>query len=125
MKTGEQLDATFSALSDPTRRAILARLAAGEATVMELAEPFAMTQPAISRHLKVLERAGLISQRQDAQRRPRRVKVRPIVEATHWLERYRRTLDENFQRLDLLLKEMQTPEKKHGRTKRRQKLTVE
>jgi DNA-binding transcriptional ArsR family regulator len=121
----EQLDATFSALSDPTRRAILARLAAGEATVMELAEPFAMTQPAISRHLKVLERAGLISQRRDAQRRPRRVEMRPIVEATNWLERYRQTLEENFQRLDLLLKEVQNQEKKHGRTKRRQKLTVE
>jgi DNA-binding transcriptional ArsR family regulator len=125
MNTSEQLDATFSALSDPTRRAILARLTSGEATVMELAEPFAMTQPAISRHLKVLERAGLISQRQDAQRRPRRVEVRPIVEATNWLERYRQTLEENFQRLDLLLKEMQSQEKKHARTKRRQKLTVE
>jgi len=117
MKTSEQLDATFSALSDPTRRAILARLASGEATVLELAEPFAMTQPAISRHLKVLERAGLVSQRQDAQRRPRRVEPRPIVEATNWLERYRQTLEANFQRLDLLLKEMQTQEKKHGRTK--------
>jgi DNA-binding transcriptional ArsR family regulator len=117
MKLSEQLDATFSALSDPTRRAILARLAAGEATVLELAEPFAMTQPAISRHLKVLERAGLISQRQDAQRRPRRVELRPIVEATHWLERYRQTLEANFQRLDVLLKDMQAQEKKHGRTK--------
>jgi len=125
MKTSEQLNETFSALSDPTRRAILARLASGEATVMELAEPFAMTQPAISRHLKVLEQAGLISQRQDAQRRPRRVEVRPILEASHWLERYRQILEGNFQRLDLLLKEMQTKEKKHDRTKRRQKLTVE
>jgi DNA-binding transcriptional ArsR family regulator len=126
MNSSEQLGATFSALSDPTRRAILARLATGEATVMELAEPFAMTQPAISRHLKVLERAGLISQRQDAQRRPRRVEVRPIIEATHWLERYRQTLEENFQRLDLLLKDMQSQEKKKDvRTKRRQKLTVE
>jgi len=115
MKTSEQLDATFSALADPTRRAILARLASGEATVAELAEPFAMTQPAISRHLKVLERAGLVSQRQDAQRRPRRVEVRPIVEATSWLERYRRTLEANFQRLDLLLTEMQSQEKKRGR----------
>ena len=115
MKISEQLDATFSALADPTRRAILARLASGEATVSELAEPFAMTQPAISRHLKVLERAGLISQRQDAQRRPRRVEVRPIVEATSWLERYRRTLEANFQRLDLLLTEMQSQEKKRGR----------
>jgi DNA-binding transcriptional ArsR family regulator len=113
--TSEQLDATFSALADPTRRAILARLASGEATVLELAEPFAMTQPAISRHLKVLERAGLVSQRQDAQRRPRRVEVRPIAEATSWLERYRRTLEANFQRLDLLLTEMQSQEKKRGR----------
>jgi len=112
MKVSEQLDATFAALSDPTRRAILARLASGEATVLELAEPFAMTQPAISRHLKVLERAGLISQRQDAQRRPRRVEVRPIVEATRWLERYRQTLEANFRRLDVLLAEMQTQEKK-------------
>ena len=119
MENVEQLDATFSALADPTRRAILARLATGEATVMELAEPFAMTQPAISRHLKVLEQAGLISQRQDAQRRPRRVEMRPIAEATVWLERYRQILEKNFQRLDLLLKEMQTQEKKHGRTKRR------
>ena len=125
MKTSAQLDATFAALSDPTRRAILARLAAGEATVLELAEPFAMTQPAISQHLKVLERAGLISQRQDAQRRPRRVEVRPIVEATKWLERFRQTLEENFQRLDLLLQEMQTQERKHARTKRRQRPTVE
>jgi DNA-binding transcriptional ArsR family regulator len=112
----QRLDATFSALSDPTRRAILARLAEGEATVWELAEPFEMTQPAISRHLKVLERAGLISQRQDAQRRPRRVEMRPIVEATNWLENYRQTLEKNFRRLELLLKEIQIQEKKHGRT---------
>jgi DNA-binding transcriptional ArsR family regulator len=123
MNAATQLDATFSALSDPTRRAILARLAAGEATVMELAEPFAMTQPAISRHLKVLEQAGLISQRQDAQRRPRRVELRPIVEATSWLERYRQTLEANFQRLDVLLQEMQTQGKKRGRTQRRHRRT--
>ena len=119
------LDVAFLALSDPTRRTILARLTQGEATVMQLAEPFAMTQPALSRHLKVLERAGLISQRQDAQRRPRRVEVRPIVEATKWLERYRQVFEANFQRLDLLLKEMQAQEKKHGRTKRRHKPAVE
>ena len=119
MENVEQLDATFSALADPTRRAILARLGTGEATVMELAEPFAMTQPAISRHLKVLEQAGLISQRQDAQRRPRRVEMRPIAQATDWLERYRKILERNFQRLDLLLKEIESQEKKHARTKRR------
>src|SRR2546423_10961767 len=85
-----RLDATFAALADPTRRAILARLAAGEASVVELARPFAMSQPAISKHLKVLERAGLISRGQDAQRRPRRLEAKPLAEATKWLERYRR-----------------------------------
>jgi DNA-binding transcriptional ArsR family regulator len=84
------LDATFAALADPTRRAILARLALGEASVAELAEPFAMSQPAISKHLKVLERAGLISRGRDAQRRPRQLKARPLAEATAWLESYRR-----------------------------------
>ena len=85
-----RLDATFAALADPTRRAILARLAAGQATVNELAQPFAMTQPAISKHLKVLERAGLISRGRDAQRRPRRLEAKPLAEATKWLEGYRR-----------------------------------
>ena len=85
-----RLDLTFAALADPTRRAILARLAKGEASVMELAQPFDMTQPAISKHLKVLERAGLISRGQDAQRRPRRLEVQPLREATRWLEGYRR-----------------------------------
>src|SRR5437899_7262714 len=85
-----RLDATFAALADPTRRAILARLASGEASVMELAAPFAMSQPAVSRHLKVLERAGLISRRQDAQRRPRQLDAKPLAEATEWLENYRR-----------------------------------
>lgn len=117
MNNAQQLNATFAALADRTRRAILARLASGEATVMELAKPFAMTQPAISRHLKVLERAGLVSQRQEAQKRPRRVEVQPILAATAWLERYRRTWEDNFQRLDLLLKGMQTREKKRARTK--------
>ena len=84
------LDATFAALADPTRRAILARLASGEASVTELAEPFAMSQPAISKHLKVLERAGLISRGRDAQRRPRRLEAEPLAEATEWLEGYRR-----------------------------------
>src|ERR1700752_1886614 len=85
-----RLDATFTALADPTRRAILARLAVGEASVTELARPFAMSQPAISKHLKVLERAGLVSRGRDAQRRPRRLEARPLAQATRWLERYRR-----------------------------------
>src|SRR5215204_5091899 len=90
------LDATFAALADPTRRAILARLATGEASVMELAKPFAMSQPAISRHLKVLERAGLISRGQDAQRRPRRLEAVPLAEASQWLEGYRRFWETSF-----------------------------
>src|SRR5690349_2160205 len=106
----EQLDATFAALADPTRRAILARLALGEATVMELAEPFAMSQPAISKHLKVLERAGLISRGRDAQRRPARLEARPLAEANAWLENYRRFWEGSFQRLDDLLDEMKREE---------------
>ena len=101
-----RLDATFAALADPTRRAILARLAGGEASVMELAEPFAMSQPAISKHLKVLERAGLISSGQDAQRRPRRLEAGPLAEATRWLQEYRRFWEGSFERLDGLLDEM-------------------
>src|SRR3954471_16653494 len=97
------LDHTFSALADPTRRAILARLASGEASVTELARPFAMSQPAISKHLKMLERAGLISRGRDAQRRPCRIEARPLAEADEWLERYRRIWEGNFQRLDQLL----------------------
>ncbi|HEV7618546.1 MAG TPA: metalloregulator ArsR/SmtB family transcription factor [Burkholderiaceae bacterium] len=115
--TPDRLDATFAALADPTRRAILARLASGEASVMELAEPFAMSQPAISKHLKVLERAGLISSGSDAQRRPRRLEAKPLAEATEWLERYREFWEGSFQRLDALLDEMKTKEKKRGRTK--------
>ena len=109
---GDILDATFAALADPTRRAILARLAMGRASVTELAEPFAMSQPAISKHLKVLERAGLISRGRDAQRRPRRLEARRFKEATKWLERYRRLWEENYQRLDALLDELKTKEKK-------------
>ena len=116
--TPDRLDTTFAALADPTRRAILARLAAGEASVAELAEPFDMSQPAISKHLKVLERAGLISTGQDAQRRPRRLEALPLAEATEWLEGYRRLWEENFQRLDGLLDEMKTREKKRKRAKR-------
>src|SRR5215813_14683595 len=98
-----RLDATFAALADPTRRAILARLMLGEASVNELAEPFAMSQPAISKHLKVLERAGLISRGRDAQRRPCRLEAVPLREATEWLERYRAHWEARFQRLDALL----------------------
>ncbi len=97
------LDATFAALADPTRRAILARLAAGEASVGELAEPFRMSQPAISKHLKVLERAGLISRGRDAQRRPARLVAGPLAEATDWLEGYRQFWEGSFQQLDVLL----------------------
>ena len=111
----DRLDATFAALADPTRRAILARLAKGEATVTELAEPFAMSQPAISKHLKVLERAGLVSRGKDAQRRPRRLEARPLGVATEWLERYRRLWEENFRRLDDLLVEMKATERRRGR----------
>jgi DNA-binding transcriptional ArsR family regulator len=114
-----QLDSTFAALADPTRRAILARLASGNASVNELAAPFAMSQPAISKHLKVLERAGLISRGRDAQRRPRRLEARRLADATEWLERYRQFWEGNFQRLDALLDELKTKEKKHGRKKRR------
>jgi len=114
----DHLDATFAALANPTRRAILARLASGEASVTELAEPFAMSQPAISKHLKVLERAGLISSGRDAQRRPRHLEAVPLAEATEWLERYRRCWEGSFQRLDALLDELKTKEKKRGRPKR-------
>ena len=106
MIPSDRLDAAFAALADPTRRAILARLATGEASVTELAEPFAMSQPAISKHLKVLERAGLVSRSRDAQRRPCRLEARPLAEATEWLERYRQFWEGNFQRLDALLDEL-------------------
>jgi DNA-binding transcriptional ArsR family regulator len=114
----DRLDAVFAALADPTRRAILTRLASGEASVTELAEPFAMTQPAVSKHLKVLERAGLVSRGQDAQRRPRRLEPRPLAEATEWLERYRKIWEGNFQRLDALLDELKSTRKKSPHTKR-------
>jgi DNA-binding transcriptional ArsR family regulator len=117
MKKSARLDATFAALADPTRRAILNRLASGEASVMELAKPFAISQPAISKHLKVLERAGLISRGRDAQRRPCRIEAKPLAEADDWLEEYRRIWEENFQRLDALLEEMKTEETKRGNAK--------
>jgi DNA-binding transcriptional ArsR family regulator len=115
------LDATFAALADPTRRAILARLASGEASVTELAEPFAMSQPAISKHLKVLERAGLISRGRDAQRRPRRLEARPLLEANEWLEGYRRYWEQSFQRLDAVLDELKAGQKKRARSKRQER----
>jgi DNA-binding transcriptional ArsR family regulator len=109
------LDATFAALADPTRRAILARLATGEANVTELARPFEMSQPAISKHLKVLELAGLISRSRDAQSRPCRIEARRLKEAAEWMERYRSLWSERFDRLDGLLEEMKTKEKKNAR----------
>jgi DNA-binding transcriptional ArsR family regulator len=112
----DHLDVTFAALADPTRRAILKRLASGEASVSELAQPFAMSQPAISKHLKVLERAGLISRGRDAQRRPRRLEAKPLAEATEWLERYRQFWEGTFQRLDALLDELKTDAKNRGPT---------
>jgi len=112
MQASQRLDATFAALADPTRRAILARLAAGEASVTELAKPFAMSQPAISKHLKVLEHAGLISRGIDQQRRPRRLVATPLAEVDEWLAEYRRFWEQSFQRLDALLDEMKTKEKK-------------
>jgi len=118
MTPAQRLDATFTALADPTRRAILARLASGEASVAELTQPFAMSQPAISKHLKVLERAGLISVGQDAQRRPRRLEAKPLAEANAWLEHYREIWEQNYQRLDALLDELQgKPRRRKGRRK--------
>ena len=117
----DRLDATFLALADPTRRAILARLARGEASVMELAEPFAISQPAISKHLKILERAGLITVGQDAQRRPRRFEGKPMAEASAWLERYRASWEANFERLDGVLEELQRTTSASTRARRRTK----
>ena len=108
------LDLTFAALADPTRRAILARLASGEISVTELAEPFAMSLPAVSKHLKVLQRAGLIARGRDAQRRPCRLAAAPLKDVSEWLERYRRFWEESFDRLDAYLHELQTKEKKDG-----------
>ena len=107
----DPLSTTFSALADPTRRAILARLAAGEATVGELAEPFAMTLPAVSKHLKVLQRAGLIARGRQAQWRPCRLEAGPLKDVADWVEHYRRFWDESLDRLDQYLKELQTAEK--------------
>jgi len=112
MQATHRLDAIFSALADPTRRAILARLASGQASVNELAQPFAMSQPAISKHLKVLERAGLISRGREAQRRPRRLEAKRLAEADKWLERYRQLWEGNYRRLDTLLDELKAKERK-------------
>jgi DNA-binding transcriptional ArsR family regulator len=121
MNAAERLNTTFLALADPTRRAILARLASGEASVNELAEPFDMSQPAISKHLKMLERAGLISVGQDAQRRPRRLEGRPLAEATAWLEQYRASWEASFERLDDLLRSLQRRSRASTRAGRNRK----
>jgi len=118
MTSTEQLNATFLALADPTRRAILARLASGDASVNELAEPHDMSQPAISKHLKILERAGLITQGVDAQRRPRRLDARPLAEANEWLEGYRKSWEASFQRLDNVLAQMKAASKTKRRARR-------
>jgi DNA-binding transcriptional ArsR family regulator len=122
MLAAAQLNATFAALADPTRRAILARLAKGEASVLELAEPFDMSQPAISKHLKVLEHAGLVTRGKDAQRRPRRLEAKPLAGATEWLETYREFWEKRFVQLDALLVEMKSLQKSSGRknSKRRE-----
>jgi DNA-binding transcriptional ArsR family regulator len=108
------LDNVFAALADPTRRAILARLASGETTVMDLAEPFAMSQPAISKHLKVLERAGLVSRRREAQKRPCRLEGAPLAEASGWLESYREFWEKSYLNLDAVLAELKVDKKKRG-----------
>lgn len=115
--TADPLSATFSALADPTRRAILARLAAGEASVNELAEPFDMSLPAVSKHLKVLEKAGLIGRSRDAQWRPCRLEAGRLKEVSEWIEFYRRFWEQSFDRLEAYLKDVQAKEKKHGRRK--------
>jgi DNA-binding transcriptional ArsR family regulator len=116
-----QLSLTFAALADPTRRAILARLAQGEADVSELMKPFDLSQPAISKHLHVLERAGLVMRRRDAQRRPRKLVARPLAEATQWLETYREFWETSFARLDGLLSELKGKEKKRNRASPRKR----
>jgi DNA-binding transcriptional ArsR family regulator len=110
----DQLSATFAALADPTRRAILARLAGGEATVTELAAPFDMSLPGVSKHLKVLENAGLIVKGREAQWRPRRLEPEPLRTVAAWVEQYRRFWEESFDRLDDYLRELQTQETEHG-----------
>jgi DNA-binding transcriptional ArsR family regulator len=115
--TADRLNATFAALADPTRRAILARLASGEASVKELAEPFEMSLPAVSKHLKVLERAGLIARGREAQWRPCTLQAGPLKDISDWVEQYRRFWEQSFDRLDEYLKELQGKGKKNGRRK--------
>jgi len=115
----DRLSTTFSALADPTRRAILARLASGEATVTELAEPFEMTLPAVSKHLKVLQRAGLIARGREAQWRPCRLEAAPLQDAADWIEHYRRFWEESLDRLDAYLKEVQAAKKPGPKKSRR------
>lgn len=119
MSAADPLSSTFAALADPTRRAILARLALGETSVKELAEPFEMTQPAVTKHLKVLESAGLITRSRHAQWRPCKLEAAPLHEVSDWIERYRRFWEESFDRLETYLEEVQAKEKKHARAKRK------
>jgi len=113
VRQAAKLDDIFGALADPTRRSIIARLASGEATVMELAEPFELSQPAVSKHLKVLERAGLITRGRDAQRRPCRLEPQALAELDRWLSRFRKFWDDSFDRLDDVLRDLKAKEKKH------------
>jgi DNA-binding transcriptional ArsR family regulator len=117
----DQLSATFAALADPTRRAILARLASGECSVTELAAPFEMSMPAVSKHLRVLERAGLVARRREAQLRPCRIEARPLKQVADWMERYRPIWEQRLDRLDAYLRELQAKETRHGRKKRSSK----
>ena len=114
----DQLSSTFAALADPTRRAILARLATGECSVTELAEPFEMSMPAVSKHLRVLERAGLIARRREAQWRPCRLEPGPLKDVADWAERYRSIWEQRFDRLEAYLDELKAKEKKHARKQR-------
>ena len=114
----DQLSTTFAALADPTRRAILARLVTGERSVTELAEPFAMSMPAVSKHLRVLERAGLIARGRDAQWRPCRLEAGPLKEVAEWTERYRAVWEQRFDRLDTYLQELKAKENRHGRKRK-------
>ena len=115
----DQLSATFAALADPTRRAILARLVTGERSVTELAEPFPMSMPAISKHIRVLERAGLIARGRDAQWRPCRIEAAPLKEVAEWTERYRAVWEQRFDRLDAYLQELKEKEKRHARKRKK------
>ncbi|MEI1279163.1 metalloregulator ArsR/SmtB family transcription factor [Leptospira venezuelensis] len=124
LSQSSRLDATFAALSDPTRRAILSRLANGEVSVMDLAKPFSMSQPAISKHLKVLERAGLISGIKDAQKRLRKLEAKPLEEATEWLENYRKFWEGRFNQLDSLIEELKLS-KQPSRKRKNKKRSIE